>query len=817
MGLVVVLVLGLSCLLLLSLWKQSSGKGKLPPGPTPLPILGNILQLDIKDISKSLSNLSKVYGPVYTVYLGLEPAVVLHGYEVMKEALIAAGEEFSGRGHFPMAERVNKGHGIIFSNGKIWKETRRFSLMTLRNLGVGKRSIEEHIQEEARCLVEELRRTNASPCDPTFLLSCAPCNVICSIIFRNRFDYTDPNFLTFLGKFNENFRILNSLWIQACNNFPALIDYLPGSHNKVFKNFAYVKSYILEKVKEHQASLDVNDPRDFIDCFLIKMEQEKHNHQMVFTLENLIATAVDLFRAGTETTSTTLRYGLLLLLKHPDVTAKVQKEIDSVIERHRSPCMQDRIHMPYTDAVVHEIQRYIDLVPISVPHAVTRDIKFRNYLIPKLSKVYGPVYTVYLGLKPTVVLHGCEAMKEALIDAGEEFSGRGHFPMAERVNKGHGIIFSSGKRWKEIRRFSLMTLRNFGMGKRSIEERVQEEARCLVEELRKTNASPCDPTFLLGCAPCNVICSIIFRNRFDYTDPNFLTLLEKLNENFRILSSPWIQVCNNFPALIDYLPGSHNKVFKNSAYVKSYILEKVKEHQASLDVNDPRDFIDCFLIKMEQEKHNQQSEYTIENLIATVSDMFSAGAETTSTTMRYGLLLLLKHPEVTAKVQEEIDRVIGRHRSACMQDRSHMPYTDAVVHEIQRYIDLVPTNLPHAVTCDIKFRNYLIPKGTTILTSLTSVLYDCKAFPNPEVFDPGHFLDESDNFKKSDYFMPFSTGKRICVGEGLARMELFLFLTTILQKFNLKSVVDPKDIDTTPVANGFASVPPFYQICFIPL
>uniref|UniRef100_A0A286ZXG2 unspecific monooxygenase n=1 Tax=Sus scrofa TaxID=9823 RepID=A0A286ZXG2_PIG len=383
MGLVVVLVLGLSCLLLLSLWKQSSGKGKLPPGPTPLPILGNILQLDIKDISKSLSNLSKVYGPVYTVYLGLEPAVVLHGYEVMKEALIAAGEEFSGRGHFPMAERVNKGHGIIFSNGKIWKETRRFSLMTLRNLGVGKRSIEEHIQEEARCLVEELRRTNASPCDPTFLLSCAPCNVICSIIFRNRFDYTDPNFLTFLGKFNENFRILNSLWIQACNNFPALIDYLPGSHNKVFKNFAYVKSYILEKVKEHQASLDVNDPRDFIDCFLIKMEQEKHNHQMVFTLENLIATAVDLFRAGTETTSTTLRYGLLLLLKHPDVTAKVQKEIDSVIERHRSPCMQDRIHMPYTDAVVHEIQRYIDLVPISVPHAVTRDIKFRNYLIPK--------------------------------------------------------------------------------------------------------------------------------------------------------------------------------------------------------------------------------------------------------------------------------------------------------------------------------------------------------------------------------------------------------------------------------------------------
>ncbi|KAF5911223.1 hypothetical protein HPG69_019591, partial [Diceros bicornis minor] len=98
-----------------------------------------------------------------------------------------------------------------------------------------------------------------------------------------------------------------------------------------------------------------------------------------------------------------------------------------------------------------------------------------------LSKVYGPVFTLYLGLKPTVVLHGYEAVKEALIDQGEEFSGRGSFPVAERLNRGRGIIFSNGKRWKEIRRFSLMTLRNFGMGKRSIEDRVQQEASCLVE------------------------------------------------------------------------------------------------------------------------------------------------------------------------------------------------------------------------------------------------------------------------------------------------------------------------------------------------
>nr|XP_005907319.1 PREDICTED: cytochrome P450 2C19 isoform X1 [Bos mutus] len=448
------------------------------------------------------------------------------------------------------------------------------------------------------------------------------------------------------------------------------------------------------------------------------------------------------------------------------------------------------------------------------------DVKNISKSLTSLSKVYGPVFTVYFGMKPTVVLHGYEAVKEALIDLGEEFSRRGSFPVIERNVKGHGIVFSNGKTWKETRRFSLMTLRNFGMGKRSIEDRVQEEARCLVEELRKTNGLPCDPTFILGCAPCNVICSIIFQNRFDYKDQTFLNLMKTINENIKILGSPWIQVLNIFPVLLDFFPWSYSykKLYTNTAYVKNYVLEKTREHQASLDINNPRDFIDCFLIKMEQEKHNHQSEYTFENLTITVSDLFGAGTEMTSTTLRYGLLLLLlKHPEVTAKIQEEIDRVIGRHRSPCMQDRTHMPYMDAVLHEIQRYIDLAPTSVPHAVNCDVKFRNYLIPRGTDILTSLTSVLHDDQEFPNPEVFDPGHFLDENGNFRKSDYFMAFSAGKRVCVGEGLARMELFLFLTTILQTFTLKSVVDPKDLDTTPAVTGIANVPPPYQLCFIPV
>lgn len=436
--------------------------------------------------------------------------------------------------------------------------------------------------------------------------------------------------------------------------------------------------------------------------------------------------------------------------------------------------------------------------------------------LSKLAEEYGPVYTLYFGSWPTVVLHGYEVVKEALLNQGDDFLGRGPLPIIEDSNKGYGLIFSNGERWKLLRRFSLMTLRNFGMGKRSLEERVQEEARCLVEELKKTEAQPFDPTFILACAPCNVICSILFNERFQYKDQTFLTLMNLLNKNFREVNSIWCQMYNLWPKFMKYIPGKHKEFSKRLDDVKNFILEKVKEHQESLDPANPRDYVDCFLSKVEEEKHNQKSEFDLENLAVCGSNLFTAGTETTSTTLRFGLLLLMKHPEVQDRVHEELDRVIGRHQPPSMADKVKLPYTDAVVHEIQRYITLLPSSLPHAVVRDTKFRHYVIPKGTAVFPLLSSILLDHKEFPNPEKFDPGHFLDKNGCFKKTDYFVPFSLGKRSCAGESLARMELFLFFTAILQKFSLKPLVEPRDLDIKPVVTGLINVPPPYKLCLVP-
>ncbi|XP_010183811.1 PREDICTED: cytochrome P450 2C19-like isoform X3 [Mesitornis unicolor] len=434
----------------------------------------------------------------------------------------------------------------------------------------------------------------------------------------------------------------------------------------------------------------------------------------------------------------------------------------------------------------------------------------------KLSEEYGPVFTVHLGSDPVVVLHGYNVVKEALVDRADEFAARGHMAIGDRVNNGLGIVFSNNEEWLQVRRFALTTLRNFGMGKRSIEERIQEESEYLLEEINKTKGTPFDPTFTLSCAVSNVICSIVFGKRYDYKDKKFLALMNNLNTIFEMMNSRWGQVHSMFSNILDYLPGPHNYMFREFDALKAFVSEEVKIHEASLEPSSPQDFIDCFLSKMQEEKENPNSSFHMKNLITTSFDLFTAGTETTSTTLRYGLLLLLKYPKIQEKVQEEIDQVVGRSRKPCVADRTRMPYTDAVVHEIQRFISLIPLSLPHTVTKDTPFREYVIPKGTTIYPILSSVLHDSKEFPNPNEFDPGHFLNKSGTFRKSDFFMPFSAGKRICPGEGLARMEIFLFTVTILQNFTLKAVVDPQELSIAPTLSGTGNVPPVYKLCAIP-
>ncbi|XP_055475386.1 cytochrome P450 2A1 isoform X1 [Psammomys obesus] len=437
--------------------------------------------------------------------------------------------------------------------------------------------------------------------------------------------------------------------------------------------------------------------------------------------------------------------------------------------------------------------------------------------ITELSEHYGPVFTIHLGPRRVVVLYGYDAVKEALVDQAEEFSGRGEQATYNTLFKGYGVTFSSGERARQLRRFTLATLRDFGVGKRGVEERIQEEAGCLIQRLQATCGAPIDPTFYLSKTASNIISSIIFGDRFGYEDKEFLSLLRMMNQMNRFAASRTGQLYDMFHSVMRYLPGPQQQIIKYTQELEDFMIRKVKQNQSTLDLNSPRNFIDSFLIHMQEQKKDLSSEFHMKNLVMTSLSLFFAGSETVSSTLRYGFLLLMKHPDVEAKVHEEIERVIGRNRQPQYEDRLKMPYTEAVINEIQRFSNFAPLGIPRRITKNTTFRGFFLPKGTEVFPILGSLMTDPEFFPGPKDFNPQHFLDDKGQLKKNAAFLPFSTGKRICLGDGLAKMELFLFLTTILQNFRFKFPKRLEDIDESPKPLGFTRIIPKYTMSFLPI
>ncbi|KFQ99209.1 Cytochrome P450 2K1, partial [Nipponia nippon] len=443
------------------------------------------------------------------------------------------------------------------------------------------------------------------------------------------------------------------------------------------------------------------------------------------------------------------------------------------------------------------------------------DLKRPYRTMLELSKKYGPVFSIQMGLRKIVVLSGYDTVKEALVNKAGAFAGRPKIPLLEDIGKGKGVIFSDGENWKVMRRFTLTTLRDFGMGKKAIEDRVVEEYKCLADIIEAQKGKPLEMTLMMNAAIANVIVSILLGKRYDYEDPTFKRLLSLVNENIRIFGTPSVSMYNIFP-LLGFLLKDHKFFIQNVKEINAFIKVTFIEHLKALDRNDQRSFIDTFLVRQQEENGNANGYFHNENLIEVVRNLFIAGMETTSTTLRWGFLLMMKYPEIQKKVQEEIEQVIGSNPPR-IEHRTQMPYTDAVVHEIQRFANILPLNLPHETTADVTLKGYFIPKGTYIVPLLASVLRDKSQWEKPDVFYPEHFLNSEGKFVKKDAFMPFSAGQRSCAGETLAKMELFLFFTSLLQRFTFRPPpgVSISDLDLSP-SIGLTIAPVTHEVCAIP-
>ncbi|NWS16813.1 CP2D3 protein, partial [Pachyramphus minor] len=417
----------------------------------------------------------------------------------------------------------------------------------------------------------------------------------------------------------------------------------------------------------------------------------------------------------------------------------------------------------------------------------------------QLQKKFGNIYNLQNCWTNVVVLNGYKTVKEALVHRSEDFADRPYFPIYEHVGYGKksegkhpdiscssiipGIVLARyGHVWKEIRKFTLSTLRNFGMGKKSLEERVVEEAGFLCSALKSKEGHSFNAHVPINNAVCNVICTIVFGDRFDYGDETFHKLMRLFENSLNEETGFLPELLNVVPILVR-IPGLAQKVFQGQKAFMDFIDVLIDKHRETWNPAYTRDLTDAFLKEMEKGKAAEENGFHYHNLRLVAADLFGAGSETTTTTLRWALLYMLLHPEIQSKVQAEIDQVIGRERPPTMTDQVSMPYTNAVIHEVQRFGDIVPVGLPHMTYRDTELQGFFIPKGTTVITNLSSVLKDETVWEKPNEFYPEHFLDANGQFVKPDAFMPFSAGRRVCLGEQLARMELFLFFTTLLQKF----------------------------------
>ncbi|XP_019734813.1 cytochrome P450 2K1-like [Hippocampus comes] len=443
------------------------------------------------------------------------------------------------------------------------------------------------------------------------------------------------------------------------------------------------------------------------------------------------------------------------------------------------------------------------------------DLKRQHESLFSLSKTYGPVFTVYFGPKKVVVLAGSKTVRQALINYAEEFGDRDMNPLFYDLTEGHGIIFANGESWKEMRRFSLTTLRDFGMGKRLSEEKIIEECHFLIEEFEQHKGEAFDNAKIMTFAASNIISAIMFGKRFEYEDKVFQDMVERDLESNLLAGSAAVTLYNFFPWLGPYLKAWRD-LMRNMDINKQHTRNIIAKLKETLNPDICRGFVDVFCTRMKNLEHETQKlHYHDDNLVSSVINLFGAGTDTTAKTLSWSLLYMAKYPQIQDQVQEELSRVVGV-RQVQTEDRKNLPFVNAVIHETQRLANIVPMAILHQTSKDITFQGYFIPKGTTVLPLLTSVLYDESEWETPNTFNPSHFLDEEGNFIKRDAFLPFSAGRRMCLGEGLARMELFLFFTSLLQRFRFTPPpgISEDELDLKPVV-GFTLRPTPHRLCAV--
>uniref|UniRef100_A0A8C9W476 Cytochrome P450, family 1, subfamily D, polypeptide 1 n=1 Tax=Scleropages formosus TaxID=113540 RepID=A0A8C9W476_SCLFO len=402
--------------------------------------------------------------------------------------------------------------------------------------------------------------------------------------------------------------------------------------------------------------------------------------------------------------------------------------------------------------------------------------------LTRLRDKYGDVFKVKMGSLVVVVLSGYDTIKQALVRQGESFAGRPDLFSFSAVANGTSMTFSEkyGEAWILHKKICKNALRTFSQAKANnsmcsclLEERICAEASDLVNALSEhpDRARGFDPSVSLVTSVANVVCALCFGKRYEYSDKEFLNIVQINNE------------------------------------------ENIQEHLNTFDKNCIRDITDA-LIALSEDRYEEEKQSVLSStqIVHTVIDIFGAGFDTIIAGLQWSLLYLIKFPDIQCKIYQEIDDKIGSNRMPRFEDKPKMPFTEAFIYEVFRHSSYVPFTIPHCTTENIVLNGYFIPKDTCIFINQYQVNHDPALWSRPKLFQPERFLDASGQLNKdlTDKVMIFGMGKRRCVGDGFARLEMFLFFTTLLHRLQISNV-SGQELDLT-AEFGLTMKPKPYKI-----
>ena len=416
--------------------------------------------------------------------------------------------------------------------------------------------------------------------------------------------------------------------------------------------------------------------------------------------------------------------------------------------------------------------------------------QFEDHLKQLFAK-YGKIFSLTIYGQDVVMISDLEMIKKCMLK--DVFNYRPHdwfFTLIDKPN----LVAWNGEEWKEQRKFSLRIFKQLGVGKQIVEEMIHKEIDYLFEQIEKqqkilnTEKEGVLMSPLLGPSASNVITLLVSGKRFDFDHPTRKILDDTFLQRDVTKMAGTLGITNYlvpFARLMFVFPSQFKEFLVKFDNVRDYIRTQMEYYRKTFNPqsDEALNFIEAYQQEMSNE--NVPGKYfDDEHLYSNSMSFFLAGSATTKDFIEWCLQVLVVIPEIQDKMRQEIDSVVGRDRRVVMQDKPMLPYCEAVIAEVDRLATIVPLGLIHSVGDDTELGPYFLPKGTNVIINTFAIHSDPQLFPEPQKFKPERFLSaDGTKFIRDDNVIGFGYGKRVCPGEPMARTEIFLYVTTFVQKY----------------------------------